>query len=227
MHKPKDQQLTLLEWLNIDCDAHPAQLPKPPIPDTNVHPEMLASYPHICVSELLVICCLQYTLWDAATQATYFNYLQDKFQWNSLPSNTIQWQILQLTLQCFTCPKCKNLTKFIHEWLPLQDCYHIQCASTLHQCPSCHSHSEMVQNFLACPHPDCIKIWEEMHQHLLKHCFKHDLQANYHEILTYGLQQGHQTPILPDPCLTFLNSITQSIMPKTNLGGSNYTTAIC
>ncbi len=50
-----------------------------------------------------------------------------------------------------------------------------------------------------CPHNDCIAIWEEMH-----HYFKHGIQATYHNLLTYGLQEGCQAPTM-DPFTHLLN----------------------
>jgi len=81
----------------------------PLLQDINTHPKMSASYP------LIIIFQFQHNLRDAATQAVYFMYLQEKFQWPNPTATTIQWQILQLTLQHFMCHECKILTKFIHE----------------------------------------------------------------------------------------------------------------
>jgi len=161
---------------------------------------MSASYPHLCINKQIVIHWLQHNLRDAATQDQYFWYLQAKFQWNNSPSTTIQWQIMQLVLRHFKRPDQKTLTKFIHEWLPLHDRYNINSASKLHLCPSCYSQSETVQHFLTCAQHNHLPIWEEMHQNLQKHFLKHDLQATYDDLLVYGLQQGHQTLVIPDPC---------------------------
>jgi len=42
-------------------------------------------------------------------------------------------------------------------------------------------------------------IWEEMHQNLQKHFFKHNIKATYNNLLMHGLQQGQHAKILPDP----------------------------
>jgi len=42
----------------------------------------------------------------------------------------IDWHILCLALNQFTSPEWQILRKFMHEWLPLQDHYHVYSAST-------------------------------------------------------------------------------------------------
>jgi len=42
-------------------------------------------------------------------------------------------------------------------------------------------------------------IWEEMHQSLQKHVFKHNISPTYHDLLTYSLQKGCSVDMLPDP----------------------------
>ncbi len=153
--KKSNKPLTLPERLNIDCNARAAQLPPPDNPNQLYqNPQTEASYSHLCIQGQIIICCLQATLQDAATQEEYFQYLQDKFQWTMAPMASIHWQVLQLALRQFNRTEHKTLTKFIHEWLPLQDRHHVHSASSDHLCPSCHSAPETVTHFLSCPHPE-------------------------------------------------------------------------
>jgi len=46
-----------------------------------------------------VIRCTQHQLHDAATNAVYQHYLQDKFQWTTQISSTVDWQLHALTQQ--------------------------------------------------------------------------------------------------------------------------------
>jgi len=78
----------------------------------------------------------------------------------SMPKSTnvssnlkILWQIIQLALWKFSQSECRTLSKFIHEWLPLQDWYQVHSASLDYSCSSCHSATETVHHFLTCSHP--------------------------------------------------------------------------
>jgi len=90
---------------------------------------------------------------------------------------------LNATEQCM-------IQKFIHEWLPLQNCYHVQSVSTNHLCPSCHQVAKTVAHFLVCPHPVCQQIWNDLHQHQLKNA----VSNVFYEIFAYGIYQGRQAP---------------------------------
>jgi len=150
-----DKPLTLPEQLNIDCDIRTAQLPPPNNPNQLYqNPQNEAGYPHLCIQGQIVIRCLQAHLCNEAMQEVYFQYLQDKIQWTMQPTDIIHWQVLQLALHCFNRSDHTTLTKFIHEWLPLQDRHHVHSASSDHLCPSCRSAPKTVNNFLACLHPD-------------------------------------------------------------------------
>jgi len=72
----------------------------------------------------------------------------------------------------FTHNEWHTITKFIHEWLPLQDRYHVQSASIDQVCPSYCMNRETVAHFLQCPHPNCIAVWTDIHQ-LLQRCSWH------------------------------------------------------
>ncbi len=133
-----DKPLTLPEWLNIDCDIRAAQLPPPDnLNQLYQKPRNEAGYPHLCIQGQIIIRCLQAHLRDAATQETYFQYLQDKFQWTIPPMDVIHWQVLQLALHRFNRSDRTTITKFIHEWLPLQDRHHIHSASSDHLLSQC------------------------------------------------------------------------------------------
>jgi len=64
---------------------------------------------------------MQHTLWDAATQTAYFDYLTEKFQGITSPATDIHWQTLRYTLKKFKSAERHTLSKFIHEWLLLLD----------------------------------------------------------------------------------------------------------
>jgi len=118
----KNQQLSIQERLNIDCNKHAASLPLPPRDlELGWHPAPTAGYPHLRLNTLIVTQKMQHTLWDAATQTAYFDYLTEKFQGITSPATDIHWQTLRYTLKKFKSAERHTLSKFIHEWLPLLD----------------------------------------------------------------------------------------------------------
>ena len=113
----------------------------------------------------------------------YYKYLHNKFCWPPIATPHVQWPIFQLALSTrFNQSKCRFLIKYIHEWLPLQDWYHIKSLSNDPLCPSCHSGKEMAQNFLECPHPDCQQVWKDLHHTIQKHSIKNNLSTLYNLI---------------------------------------------
>jgi len=104
------------------------------------------------------------------------------------------WPAIRLALRRFKATERRILQKFMHEWLPLQDRYHVQSTSTHHECPSCRQATETVDHFLACRHPARQQIWKELHDSLFQHQTKHDVSPIFHDILAFGLYQGRQEP---------------------------------
>jgi len=129
----------------------------------------------------------------------YFEYLCNKFNWPASASTQVQWSIFQLALTQFKHSKSRFLTKYIHEWLPLQDRYHVKSLSINQLCPSCCSGKEMAQHFLTCPHPDWQKVWTEFHQNIQKHPIKNSICSKLYNLIEYRLYQGHsiQPPFSP------------------------------
>jgi len=151
-------------------------------------------------------------------QDTYFQYLQDKFHWTTSPTDSIQWQVLQLVLQCFNHNKCKTLTKFIHEWLPLQDQYQVHSASSNHLCPSCHSAPETVIHFISCPHPERQALWKELDDQLQKYFLHHQINLTYHDIFQHGLLQGWNAPSRFDLRPTLMEPLQNLYKAQSSLG---------
>jgi len=217
--KKSNKPLTLPEQLNIDCDVSAAQLPPPDNPNQlHQNPRTDVSHPHLCIKGQIIIRQLQATLHDAATQEKYFQYLQEKFQWTMPPLATIHWQVIQLALRRFNCTEHTTITKFIHKWLPLQDCHHVHSASSNHLCPSCHSAPETVTHFLSCPHPDHQALWKELDANLLKHFLCQQITSNHYDLFKYGLLQGHTNLISPDPQITFTEQLQALCTEQSHLG---------
>jgi len=121
------------------------------------------------------------------------------FQWTTSPTVSIQWHVIQLAFRRFNHSERKTLTKFIHEWLPLQDRYQVHSASSDHSCPSCHSAPETTAHFLSCPHPDRQAIWKELDDQLLKYFLHHQIESTFHDLFQYGLIIGRQGTLGFDP----------------------------
>jgi len=185
--------LTLPEQLNVDCDRRAATLPPYPDPQQlQNHPLNTAGYPHLQISQQVITRNLQTTLRDAATRDTYFDYLQNKFEWSLEPNIAVHWQLLKIALPRFNHTEKKTIIKFSHEWLPLQDRYHVKSASADHFCPSCQQSQETVQHFLTCPHPTRQVVWKELHQQILKYSTTHMISTQLQDLIAYGLYHGRQ-----------------------------------
>jgi len=160
-----DCKLMLWEKLNIDYNACAAMMTllswDSPVCTT---PFAEAGYPHFLqVKKRCIIQCLQHMLHDAAIQQPYFDYLTRKFDWPNPLDQNIYWPNLCLTLKRFKATDQRTIIRFIHKWLLLQDCYHMQSASMEQLCPSCHQSVERVEHFLAYPHPNHQQVWKELH----------------------------------------------------------------
>jgi len=90
----------------------------------------------------------------------------------------IYWPTILLTLKRFKATEHKTLQKFIHEWLPLQDQYHVQSTSIDNLCPLCHQACETAKHFLACPNLGWQQIWKELHDLLYQHQIKNAVSNN-------------------------------------------------
>jgi len=154
-HQDKNKQLdhpfTIPEKINIDCNARASHMPPPPDDIDSYHnPLIPAGYPHIQINQCLCKQWVQHTLRDAATNSTYFDYLSGKFCGIPHPATDIHWHLLRNLLKwCKSTEQCM-LTKFIHEWLPLQDCHQTQSLSCNQHCPSCHQATRTIEHVLAC-----------------------------------------------------------------------------
>ncbi len=192
--KKTDKPLTIPEKINIDCDTQALTMGKYHQLETiQQNPRNPSSYPHFVIQGKVVIRHLQHMLRDTSQSPAYLTYLQEKFTWPSCPSTTIQWQIIQLTITQFKLSERRTITKFIHKWLPLQDCYHVKSTSVGQLCPSCQGTMETAQHFLACPHTERQKIWKELHNAIHKHAIHHNTDTSLHNLLAYGLYQGCQS----------------------------------
>jgi len=117
---------------------------------------------------------------------------ETKFEWATTPAMTIHWAIICYVLQKFSSAKQHILSKFNHEWLPLQDHHHIQSSSPDHYCPSCWQHPETPDHFLACTHHEWAQIWKELHEQLHQHQIKNNISNIFYDLMAYGLYNGRQ-----------------------------------
>ncbi len=161
--------MTTPERLNVDCDRRAAQVPIPcPDPAIQRNPTIEAAYPHVMIDGKVILRQLQHNLRDAATFPTYSDYLQTKFEWTSDAKGSIHWKVHQLANMHLSHSERRIITKFIHEWLPLLDRYHVLSSSQTKQCPSCHRAVETTDHFLNCSHPERQQIWTKLHDSVYK-----------------------------------------------------------
>jgi len=186
--KPK-RPLTVAETLNIECDTRAKQHSHtyPPIPHIP-NPLLENSYPHLRIRHKVVHRLLQHSLRDAATKQEYFTYLSEKFQWEADQIDDIHWPSIDKATQRLTKPERRIISKFQHEWLPLETRYHVQSTSTLQQCPSCRQHAKTVDHFLRCHHPERQQLWEELVSQIQRLTIQCNLQTSVREHLIQGIR---------------------------------------
>jgi len=187
----RDHQLTTPERLNVDCDHRAANV-QIPCPDPNIqhNPMIESAYPHLRIRGQIIIRQLQHQLRDAATFRSYQEYLQNKFQWADGSAPQVHWKIHQLANQRLTQSERRIISKFIHEWLPLLDWYHVQSSSASKQCPSCRGAIKTVSHFLNCPHPDRQQIWTNLHDGVFQLHIKQNAPPPYFNAIVHGLHVG-------------------------------------
>jgi len=164
-----DQPPTIPESLNIDCNKQASALPDDQ--DTVLYqnnPQTPHSSPHLHIMNETIIWWTQHCLCNAATNLLYQHYIQEKFQWTNETASTVNWQIHAIAQQRLTQVEKWIISKFIHEWLPLQDRHHVSSSTTNHQCPSCCCSTKTVEHILQCQHPDQQAIWNELHKSVYK-----------------------------------------------------------
>jgi len=107
-----------------------------------------------------------------------------------MTTSTVHWQIHALAQQQLTHAERQIISKFIHEWLPLQDYYHVQSNLVNNQCPSCQQCMETVECFLQCPHPDQQAKWQDLHNSIYKIHTQQQVPPQCYTVVAYGLYEG-------------------------------------
>jgi len=197
-----DWPLTLPEKLNIECDAHASKMdPARDHHNQLIHPITQAAYPHLKINKQIIIRCLQHTLHDASQTPDYYYYLRNKFNWTQEPDELIHWPTFQLALTRFNQMERRFLSKFIHEWLLLQDRYHMRSLSVDQICPSYQGVKETAQQFLACPNLERQQVWKDLHQSIQKNSICNNINSTLHNLFEHGLYLGHQAATAHNPTI--------------------------
>jgi len=195
-NKP-EHELTTQERLNVDCNRRAAQV-QLPCPDLQIqkNPAIDAAYPHVMINNQVILRQLQHQLQDAATFPAYWEYLQNKFHWTNTEPTCIHWKVHQLANQHLTHAERRIINKFIHEWLPLLDRYHVLSSSQNKQCPSCWRETETTEHFLNCPNPERQQIWTTLHDSVFRMHIKLNAPPQYYNAMANGLFAGRGAPMI-------------------------------
>jgi len=135
-------------------------------------------------------CCFLGPFFDSLRK----QYLTAKFPGILDPAQDIQWPIIRLALKQFKTAECHIISKFMHEWLLLNNCHQTSNTTQVRTCPSCRQTAETVDHFFACCHHDRQKIWKDLHKQLYKHQIKNSVSNIFHDLLAAGLYHGCSEP---------------------------------
>jgi len=213
-----DRPLTLPEKLNIECDDRASRLePHPDAVTFQNNPANDSAYPHLVIQKQIIIRRLQHNLRNASQTPDYYEYLRMKFSWPFEANQNVHWPSFQLALTRFKQTEHRFLTKYNHEWLPLQDRYHVKSLSIDQLCPSCKNEKETAQHFLSCPHPNRQLVWTELHHSIQKHSIRNNISSIICNLIEHGLHHGRQanSPLNPP---TGLLAIQQMTHAQTQMG---------
>jgi len=94
-------------------------------------------------------------------------------------------------------PNRRIISKFIHEWLPLETRYHVRSASTLQHCPSCHQQAETADHFLRCTHPARRQLWDNLIDQIQQLSIKKQLHHTIQENLIQGIRSATTDNAMP------------------------------
>jgi len=107
------------------------------------------------------------------------------------------WKLFHCAQQCLTQPKHKFICKFIHEWLLLQDQFHVQNASANNLFPSCHTRKETAEHFLPCPHAGHQTLWHDLHDQFFKLHITNKIAGPFQDHLLSWIAFGMAGPATP------------------------------
>jgi len=182
-----DWPVTLPEKLNINCNTCASKMD--PDIDCNkqlINPITQLAYSHLQIKEQIITWQIQHTLHDASQTPDYYDYLCNKFNWPHNPDQHIHWPTFQLMLTRFRLTERQFVTKFIHEWLPLQGQYHAKSIPIKQLCPSCQGAKETTQHFLACLHPEQQQVWKDLHHSIQKSSVWNNISSTIHNLFVHG-----------------------------------------
>jgi len=101
----KKKPLSLPAKLNIKCDKCAIEyLPLAWKMKQQPNPSIPQCYPHLMISQQVVVCELQESLCSAASTQDYWAYMQHKHQWSPRDCDNVNWGSMKLALKQFTCP---------------------------------------------------------------------------------------------------------------------------
>jgi len=151
------------------------------------HPSRTAGYPHLCLQNQVVI---QFAVisCNTATQEVYFNFLIDKFWWNISPTTTLArsfgspWSASRLQRSAHL----KNLSMSGHPYRITTTFRVIPLTRSAH-----HVTKAQKQLIIFSPVPIWwLQIWKDLHDQFFKHHLQHELS----NLLSFGLYHGWHAP---------------------------------
>jgi hypothetical protein len=94
---------------------------------------------------------LQKSLFDAASQPRITTYLRDRYHWNPITFDSIDWDAHSAAVRSLSIPEHRFVIKFIHRMLPIGFRLRQHHSHMPVGCPSCDAPLEDDWHWLLCP----------------------------------------------------------------------------
>jgi hypothetical protein len=142
------------------------------------------------------------TIRESHTAPEIHRYYQQKYMWEPQTIRDIMWHSHGKALKLLPPRQSTTITKYLHEWLPVNNSKSIQATDQAKLCPICSSIDEDQIHFLTCPHEFYTKLWIQSATNIKKKLFKYDKNIDHRliQLLGIAITQWRNTtsPPIPD-----------------------------
>jgi len=194
--KNKDEALSYEATLNIECDKC-ARINLETLPiNTNPHPMLPASYPHLRIKDQTIVRQLADYIRENHRLPLYHNYLVKKFKWTNDIPNQIEWGVIELAMRQFKSNDKICIRKMIHEWIPTKispgnNPSHEQDRL----CPTCKRVPETPEHLFQCTSPTRMALRQKLQAQLSTFCTQSGFDPHWYQLWWMGLTHPNEPEV--------------------------------